>query len=217
MPKRERGVTMGKSVIWDLDGTLFDSYDVIVESIYRVFQEKNIIFSADEIRKYALQFSVKSLFYQISESYGVSEEDLHKRYGEISRGEYMKIKLMPNAMEILEQLRLRGVKHYVFTHRGRTTIPVLENLGMQDYFIEILTSQSGFARKPDPEALHYLIRKYEMDPSQTFYAGDRSLDMECAANAGIKGILYVPENCVVTSCAAADFVVADLLDILNIV
>ena len=208
---------MVKSVIWDLDGTLFDSYDVIVESIYRVFQENNIAFSMDEIRKYALKFSINSLLKKMSETYGVSAEELHKRYGEISRGEYLKIKPMPNAMEILEQLRLQGVKHYVFTHRGRTTIPVLENLGMRDYFLEILTSQSGFARKPDPEGLNYLICKYEMDRAHTFYVGDRSLDMECAANAGIQCILYAPKNGVVSSCSVADFVVEDLMDILKIV
>ena len=168
---------MVKSVIWDLDGTLFDSYDVIVESIYRVFQENNIAFSMEDIREHALKFSINSLLREVSESYGLSAEELHKRYGEISRGEYLKIKPMSNAMEILEQLRLQGVKHYVFTHRGRTTIPVLENLGMRDYFLEILTSQSGFARKPDPEGLNYLIRKYDMDRAHTFYVGDRSTPM----------------------------------------
>ena len=208
---------MGKSIIWDLDGTLFDSYDVIVESIYLTFQENSIASSMDEIRRYALQFSIKSLFQQMSQLYDVSAEALHRRYGEISRGEYLKIKSMPNALEILEQLYQQGVKQYVFTHRGRTTIPVLENLGMRDYFVEILTSQSGFARKPNPEALEYLINKYNMDTSQTFYVGDRSLDMECAANGGIQGILFAPENCIVSSCDTANFVVKNLLDILNIV
>lgn len=208
---------MERSVIWDLDGTLFDSYDVIVESIYLTFLENNITSSMEEIRSYALQFSIKSLFQQMSESYDVSLEALHKRYGEISRGEYLKIKPMTNALEILEQLHQRGVKQYVFTHRGRTTIPVLENLGMKNFFIEILTSQSGFARKPNPEALGYLIRKYNMDYSHTFYVGDRSLDMECAVNAGIQGVLYVPENSVVSSCDSARFIVDNLLDILDII
>ena len=208
---------MEKSVIWDLDGTLFDSYDVIVESIYAVFQESGIQISKAEIRNYALEFSIKSLFQKISGSYGIPTEHLQKRYGEISRGKYLEIKPMQNALELLKQLQLRGVEQYVFTHRGRTTIPVLEHLGMCGFFNEILTSESGFARKPAPDALHYLIRKYEMDPSQTFYVGDRSLDMECAVNAGIQGVLYAPENGAVCSCVAANFVVKNLLDILNII
>ena len=208
---------MIKTVIWDLDGTLFDSYDVIVESIHVVFEENNILLSMDEIRNYALQFSIKSLFQMISETHGVPISVLNQRYKEISGGKYLQIKTMQNALEVLEELRLRGVKHHVFTHRGKTTIPVLEHLKMREYFGEILTSQSGFARKPNPEALDYLIRKYELDPVSTFYVGDRSLDMECAANAGIKGILYAPKNSVVSSCAEADFVVEDLLDILNII
>ena len=208
---------MEKTVIWDLDGTLLDSYDVIVESIQLVFKENNIVLSLDEIRNYALQFSIKSLFQMVSEKHDVPIDVLNQRYKEISGGKYLQIKTMPNALEILEQLRLRGVKHHVFTHRGKTTIPVLEHLRMREYFGEILTSQSGFARKPNPEALDYLIRKYECDPINTFYVGDRSLDIECAVNAGIKGVLYAPKNSVVSPCAAADFVVEDLLDILDII
>ena len=124
---------------------------------------------------------------------------------------------MQNALEVLEQLRLRGVKQYVFTHRGRTTIPVLEHLKMRDCFREILTSQSGFARKPDPHALHYLMREYALDPACTYYVGDRSLDMECAANAGITGILYAPRNSAAGTCGAETFVVEDLLEILEII
>ena len=208
---------MRKAVIWDLDGTLFDSYDVIVESIHLALLENNISLSLDEIRSHALQFSIKSLFHEMNECYGVPVDVLNRRYGEISRGKYLEIKPMQNALAVLAQLRSREVEQYVFTHRGKTTIPVLEHLGMKEYFIEILTSQSGFARKPDPHALNYLICKYKLDPAQTYYVGDRSLDMECAANGGIQGIFYSPRNSVTRACGAESFAVEDLLDILKII
>ena len=208
---------MKRAIIWDLDGTLFDSYDMIVGSIYTVFQELDIPVSTEDIRRHALQFSIKSLFQIVSERYNVSVDFLNRRYGEISRGRYLDIKAMPNALNVLEQLRLRGIANYVFTHRGKTTIPVLENLGMSNYFAEIITSQSGFPRKPDPEALLYFIDKYALEPACSYYVGDRKLDMECAANAGIHGILYVSENSVPNLCGTELAVIENLMDILNVI
>ena len=39
-----------------------------------------------------------------------------------------------------------------------------------------------------------LIETNDMDRNYTYYVGDRKLDMECARNAGITGILYMPEG-----------------------
>ena len=68
---------------------------------------------------------------------------------------------------------------------------IFRDLGLDSYFTEILTSQSGFARKPSPEAATYLISKYHLKPDRTFYIGDRSLDIEFAQNSGIQSINFM--------------------------
>ena len=124
---------------------------------------------------------------------------------------------MKNAKEILLQLQSRGVENYVFTHRGKTTVPVLDNLGLTGFFKEILTSQSGFARKPAPDAIAYLIEKYNLEKDSTYYVGDRSLDMRCAKNAGITGILFLAPNTPGEATGEESFVVNDLLAIAEII
>ena len=208
---------MSKAVIWDLDGTLLDSYDVIVESLYLALREQNVVLPKEEIHRYAIEFSIKSLFARAEERYGCDVELLQQRYTQISGSKYLDIRLMEGALETLAGLENAGAKHYVFTHRGKTTIPVLNNLQITGFFREILTSQSGFKRKPDPEALLYLMDKYNMDPANTYYVGDRSLDMECAKNAGIQGILYQKPDSMDVSGAGECYCVSDLRDILNIV
>lgn len=211
------GLPMKKAIIWDLDGTLFDSYGVIVESIFLTFQENGIPMSLEEIRRHAINFSIKSLFAGTAGKWGVSSEELHSRYSKISSDKYLEIKPMQNAMETLLILAEQGIEHYVFTHRGKTTLPVLENLGMTGFFKEILTSQSGFARKPDPEGIMYLLKKYELDPKNTCYVGDRSLDMECAKNAGIPGVLFLPKGSIDVSGGAEIHIIHDLLEIQKII
>ena len=208
---------MKKAIIWDLDGTLFDSYDVIVESICLVFQEFGIPASKDALHQYAIRVSIKALFQSAQEEYGVSAEQLQQRYTQISGSKYLDIKTMKYAIDVLRLLESRGVENYVFTHRGKTTVPVLDNLKMTHFFKEIITSQSGFPRKPDPEAIHYLIDKYGLDPSATCYVGDRRLDMECARNAGIFAVLYLPENSIDVSGGVENYTVKDLLDILDVI
>lgn len=205
-----------KAVIWDLDGTLLDSYDVIVESLRLTMLESGVHLRYEDIRQHAIAYSVSSFIRKVSEEYGISADHLKQRYAQISGSRYLQIKKMKNAKEILTKLQNDGVENFVFTHRGRTTIPVLDHLGFTDFFREILTSQSGFPRKPAPDAICYLIDKYGLDHSQTYYVGDRSLDMECAKNACICGILYLPEGSIDVSGNGETYTVQDLMQICNI-
>ena len=207
---------MGVSVIWDLDGTLFDSYPVIVESIYETFREIGMQLSREQIKERAIRYSSNDLFYEVADERGVAAEALFERYRQISRGKYTEITPMNGALEILTALQQAGASQFVYTHRGKTTIPVLDQLQMTPYFTQVLTSESGFARKPDPEALFYLIKTYQLDPMSTYYVGDRNLDMACAKNAGISAILYRKPGDIDVANGTEDYIISDLLDIGNI-
>ena len=126
----ERESYLRKAVIWDLDGTLLDSYDVIVESIYLALKEHKIMMDLEQIHQYAIAFSIKSLFAKVSKEHSVSEASLYTSYSRISSGKYLEIKPMKGAIETLKVLKQNGIEIYVFTHRGKTTVPVLENLKM---------------------------------------------------------------------------------------
>ena len=207
---------MNKAVIWDLDGTLLDSYHVIVDSVDLTFAEFGIECAKEEIHRIAIHDSISGLFKRYGNRAGVDVNLLTKRYSEISAGKYQMIRAENQVYEVLRGLAEKGVTHYVFTHRGKTTIPVLDHLNMTSYFRQIITSQSGFQRKPNPEGLNYLIDTNNLDRNQTYYVGDRKLDMECARNAGITGILYIPEGGFDVS-GDETYRVKELVEILDIV
>lgn len=205
-----------KAFIWDLDGTLLDSYEVIVSSLKETINEMGIFVDREEIAKHAIEYSVTSFIEKMVPKADKSFEEMKKRYSEISGLRALEIKAMPNAVELLKTLSDLSVSNFVYTHRGRTTEGVLENLGMKQYFKEILTSRSGFPRKPSPDAINYLVDKYKLDKDNTFYVGDRSIDIDCAKNAGIKSILFLPENSYGRKTGYEDFVVQSLLEIKDI-
>ena len=203
--------------IWDLDGTLIDSYGIIVNSLHQIYLEKGVNIDKSEILYDVLNESVSYFIKKTEERFGVPFEDLKERYSIISHNETLNIKAMKHGKEILEYLKNKGITNYVFTHRGITTESVLKNIGIYSYFEDMVTSLNNFKRKPDPEGLNYLIDKYHLDRDNTYYVGDRPMDIKCANNARIKSIMFVPLNSVTKPTGKETYVVNDLLDIKNII
>ena len=102
--------------------------------------------------------------------------------------------LMPDARDVLNWADQVGIRNFVYTHKGDNALSILRDLGLESYFTEILTSQSGFTRKPSPEAANYLLGKYQLDSEKTYYIGDRTLDVEFAQNSGIQSINFLESS-----------------------
>jgi len=205
---------MNKTFIWDLDGTLLDSYKTIVDGLYDTYKEYGILLDKEEIHEHVITYSVSSFINKMIEVTRISFDEMKKRYSEIGEEKKKDIQLIPDAYETLKVLSERGDKHYVFTHRGKSTESVLKQLGIFEYFNEIVTSQSGFARKPEPDGINYFIDKYNLDRENVYYVGDRTIDMDCAKNAGVNGILYLPGNSYCKPNGSETYIISNLMDIL---
>ena len=203
--------------IWDLDGTLLDSYGIIVNSLHQIYLEKGINLDKGEILFDVINESVSYFIKKMEVEHGIPFDDLKDRYSVISGAEKLNIKAMEHAKEILEYLHSKSIPNYVFTHRGKTTETVLKNIGIYEYFDDIVTSLDNFARKPSPDGLNYMIEKHSLDKEYTFYVGDRPMDIKCANNADIKSIMYVPKQSVAILTGQETYFVSDLLDIAKIV
>lgn len=202
-----------KSVIWDLDGTLIDSYPLIMESLKSIQKRYGYVMSDEDIYEHIKKKSSKSLLTYLSQEYGVSYKELKDNY-DIYFCEYEKtIKVIDNAVEVLETLMENDVDHYMYTHKGSSTIKLLESLKLKKYFKEIITGDDGFERKPNPEALNYLVEKHDLSKNQTYYVGDRKIDIECAKNVGIKSIFFNVDN---YSEIESDYTVIDLNEVCTI-
>ena len=203
--------------IWDLDGTLLDSYAVMVPALYESCREFNIEISEREIFEEVIRHTVGDFLIKTEKRTGIPSADIKRIYSEIVDGQKLNIRLIKNAAEILSWLNEQEIPSFVFTHRGNSTELILKNTGIYDRFKEIVTGKDGFGRKPDPSALLYLVRKHDLDKDHTYYVGDRTLDIECAENAGIRSILYLPENSPASATGKETFVVKDLMDIRTII
>ncbi|HEL9598937.1 TPA: HAD-IA family hydrolase [Streptococcus suis] len=179
---------MKPTFIWDLDGTLLDSYEAILAGIQETYEQYKLPFDREEVKQFILRYSVKDLLVRDADKYGLDSDELNRVRATSLKEKNTQIPLMAGAREILDWTSQQGIQNFVYTHKSDNAFQVLEDLGVRHHFTEILTSDSGFARKPSPEALLFLIEKYGLDKENTYYIGDRLLDVETAINAGIQSI-----------------------------
>ena len=177
--------------IWDLDGTLLDSYEAILSGIEETFGQFAIPYDKEKVREFILKYSVQDLLVQVAEERKLDVEVLNQVRAQSLAEKNAQVVLMPGARDVLAWAEESGIQQFVYTHKGDNARTILRDLGLESYFMEILTSQSGFARKPSPEAATYLIDKYQLNHDNTYYIGDRTLDVEFAQNSGIQSINFL--------------------------
>ena len=200
---------MKYAFIWDLDGTLLDSYRVIVSSAVRTAAEAGIRDDKEAVLRKLKQQSLTAYLRDVSLRCGTPCETLLLRYREISHETTDQIPLIPGAREALERLAGCGADHFVYTHRGSSSEPILRRLGILSFFREVVTSEYGFAPKPSGEGVRYLLARYGLDPRFSWYVGDRTLDVLCGKDAGIRTLLYLPEGSPVQATGQEDLILRD--------
>ena len=180
--------------IWDLDGTLLDSYEAILSGIEETFAQFSIPYDKEQVREFILKFSVQDLLVQVAEERKLDVEMLNQVRAQSLAEKNAQVVLMPGARDVLAWADQAEIQQFVYTHKGDNALTILRDLGLESYFMEILTSQSGFARKPSPEAATYLIDKYQLNHDNTYYIGDRTLDVEFAQNSGIQSLNFLESS-----------------------
>ena len=183
-----------RAFIWDLDGTLLDSYDAILAGLEETYAYYQFPFDRASIKDYILKHSVQDLLVAVAEEYQLDVTDLNQRRAESLAEKNAQVVLMEGARDVLSWAKDAGIQQFVYTHKGENALVILRDLGLESFFKEILTSQSGFARKPNPEAARYLMKKYGLEPENTYYIGDRSLDIDFARNSQIQSINFLTSD-----------------------
>ncbi len=183
-----------KVIAVDLDGTLLDSYDAILAGLEETYASYQLPFDRASIKDYILKHSVQDLLVAVAEEHQLDVTDLNHRRAESLAEKNAQVLLMEGARDVLSWAKDAGIEQFVYTHKGENALVILRDLGLESFFKEILTSQSGFARKPNPEAAIYLMNKYELHPEKIYYIGDRSLDIDFARNSQIQSINFLTSD-----------------------
>ena len=201
-----------KHIIWDYDGTLFDSYPIVAAAFHETLEQYGIKEDVNEI--YSL---MKVTLAHANEHYKAKhnlDETFFEQYKNLRTvSDAEKTTPFNGAIKLCAAICDAGGKNYLYTHRNDSAIVAMERYGMAQYFTEIITSQQRFMPKPSPDAVLYLLEKYKIPKNEAVMIGDRDIDIMSGKNAGIYSCYFSDGN---ESCDAADYNVNNFTDLFGI-
>ncbi|MDD3714534.1 MAG: HAD-IA family hydrolase [Atribacterota bacterium] len=200
--------------IWDFDGTLFDTYPVMVKAFQRALRELGIEEKPDTLL-YFMKKSIAETIDYYQDRYLLGEL-FFKRYLEI-RQSYSLDEQPPisGAVKVCCQIVQQGGRNFIVSHRESPSLyAFLDHYGMRQLFTEIITGNDGYERKPNPDAFNYLVKKYQLKKGSTLAIGDRILDIQAGREAGIKTVFINLNDGL--ECDFADFKINSLEEALSL-
>jgi phosphoglycolate phosphatase-like HAD superfamily hydrolase len=183
------------NIIWDFDGTLFDTYPEITRAFIDVLKNNySIEYDYDKaffLAKTSITFCIESL----AGEFNIDREEFSEKFKDRYFGELtFEDKPFEGVEKVLDYVSKRG-GNFLITHRGFESLnEFLSRNDFNKYFIEIVTSDANFPLKPDPSSFNYIIDKYKLRKEETLGAGDRIQDIEAALGSGVKACFFDPEG-----------------------
>jgi HAD superfamily hydrolase (TIGR01549 family) len=208
---RQQERTVIKHIIWDFDGTLFDTYSAIVYSFVEVLRrEFNLSYDALVIEQ-LVRADTKHCAEEIGRAHGIGADMiLTKARSFYNMQDVVAEKPYDDAKEICAETARRGSNALV-THRDKdSTLRMLERFNMIELFVIIITGDDGFAPKPAPDSMQEVLRRGSLLKQETLAVGDRDLDIEAARRAGIRSAFFSPNRQIHPK---ADFNICSLAEI----
>jgi phosphoglycolate phosphatase-like HAD superfamily hydrolase len=182
---------MIRNIIWDLDGTLFDTYPAISKAFKAAlndFGKDAPLDWIEELAKVSLSHCVKTL----ADKYQLDEDRLGNAFGD--HYDFMKPEeqpLFPEVITICQYIYSIGGKNVIVTHRGQKgTIKLLSANHLADYFAGYITGNDDYPRKPDPAAFEAIIKLHNLNKEETITVGDRDIDILAGKAAGVFTCLF---------------------------
>jgi pyrophosphatase PpaX len=173
-----------KNILFDLDGTLLDTNELIIQSFKHTYQTHlNKDVDKDEIIK---SFG-EILKITLDREFGELSEEAIKTYRNFQVGNFEKlIAIHEGVKEGIIELNRQGYKLGVVTSRlNESAIRGLKHFGLMEYFQSIIGADDTDKHKPDPIPAFMALKELGGKPEETIIVGDSPFDILCGKNAGI--------------------------------
>jgi len=176
------------TILFDLDGTLIDSTEAILESFHNSFDAHDYPHADDEAIKVLIGHPLDVMYTRL----GVEEAlvwDFVATYKEhyrlISR---QKTVLLPDAKEAVALASTFARLGIVTTKTGAYSRVLMEHFELMDYFEVLIGREDVTHPKPHAEPINKAVAQMGVDKESCWIIGDTRLDLGSAKNAGIGSV-----------------------------
>lgn len=187
-----------EAIIWDLDGTLLDSFDIFMTVLADAAAQYDTTVPDREVvlRNYhgSLEASIKAVL-QIDDGpllTNILDEflDIQNEYYELPNDH-----LFTDALELAKQADRAGLKQFIITNRfhdqcgAASPRAIVEDSDLQPLISEIICGDETKDHKPDAAVAWPLLEKYSLDRRSVLVIGDQHVDAELARNLGCQAVI----------------------------
>lgn len=177
-----------RAVVFDLDGVLVDSFEVMRQAFtvayaevvgdgpapFEEYNRHQGRYFPDIMRIMGLPPEMEEPF--VRESYRLSHE----------------VRLFGGVPELLHELRDRGVRMAVATGKsGPRARSLLASLGVLDFFDHVIGSDEVERPKPAPDIVRRALMLLNTEPEEALMIGDAVTDLTSARGAGVTAVAAV--------------------------
>ena len=176
-----------KYVLFDLDGTLLDTNELIVQSFRHTYKEhlkkdvprEFIIQSFGEILGTTLERECKDCVEEALVTYRSFQQEHFETY----------ITLHLGVREALDKLSSRGYKLGIVTSRlTESAMRGLKYFGIENFFDSIIGADHTDKHKPDPTPARMALEAMGGSAPEAILVGDSPYDIQCAKNTGMPSV-----------------------------
>jgi HAD superfamily hydrolase (TIGR01549 family) len=181
-------------IIFDLDGTLIDSFQAIndaFDAVFLKFEER--VLSDSESKSY-VGVPLEEL---LGEIFGKENQEeaikiFRSRYREVC---FEKTVLIKGVKELLIYLKDKGKSLNIATNKtGDISRDILKHLNIDKLFDYVYGVYDGMEGKPSPEMLNKILENTGYKKSDTLFIGDSPIDIMTAKNAGVSMLSVASGN-----------------------
>lgn len=184
-----------KCVIFDLDGTLIDSLQGILDACNDTFDQLGLnIHKGIEEAKYfigagATVFAKRAMEGKLIPP-GKEQEIMDLFLKNYERTQVISAKPFPGIIDFLTKLKAKGYKLCIASNKPQKLLkPIVKQLFGDDLFDIAYGQFPNAPEKPDPYIVNKIIDTLNVNKADCVYVGDSEYDVETAINSGLESII----------------------------
>jgi pyrophosphatase PpaX len=186
-PERKALLSGIYAILFDIDGTLLDTFDFI----YGAFDYALHLHGIEPLPRERISELMGGPLEEVYATMapGFDRASLAEAHRVFQSENLALAALFPHTLEVLDELKNRGLKLAAITTRSlRTSVRSLEMTGIAKYFDIIISAEDVLFHKPHPEPLLKALGVLNVKPDQAVIVGDTRADIMAGKNAGTKTV-----------------------------